>query len=142
MSSTVSGLNLEMENKGYIITTDENRTPQVVPATNGFCGFETHQELLFVFAMDVLYKFKCEDFQVRFDGTRKFIATHYQKKTLQTNPWFKTPERKLLDNDPQEFYLLFKRKLCQELKFYHGVYAAPLVTLMLAEIEKITLPGE
>lgn len=142
MGKTISTMDRHMENKGFVIKTDEHQTPFLVPASGGECGFESPRELLYIFAMDVLYKFQRENFEVRFDGTRNFIRTHYQKFNRQTKPWFKDDFRKLLDRDPEGFYHLFKLKLQKELSFYYGECAKPLVEKMQAELEKIDLEVE
>lgn len=137
MPGTTSSFDPKMENKGFIIQTDDSRTPSLVPATGGYCGIESHQELLYILAIDVMYKFRCEHFEDKFEATRKFVATHYQKNVLMNKPWFKSKERKLLDTYPDSFYKEFKKTLLSDLSNYWGDVARPLVLTIKTEIAKL-----
>lgn len=140
MPGTTSSMNLKMQNKGFILTTDDQLTPRIIPTPKDMCGLDNFEEILYIFAMDVIYKFQCEDFDTfKFARTQEFITAHYQKHTLQNKPWFPSAERKLLNSDPEMFYSSFKLALKKDLESYYGNSAKPLVELMIKELEKVEL---
>ncbi len=128
-----------MYQRGYIIrhvglvqpvvelcTTKENNDLYGIPGSHA----------LFILAMDIRYKFQCEDFEDKFERTAEFIKASIQK-SHQYRTFFKTKERKLLDSNPRGFFNAFKVALKEDLDTYYGKYGKELATKMKKEINKI-----
>lgn len=132
-----SSLNPENINKGFIIDTNDDLLPKIVPATDGYSGIVDHKELLYIFALDTMYKFQCEDFEVNFDETRKFTSVVFTIGSMKRNPWFKNYHEKLFINNQEMFYSQFLTTLEAEIQAYYSKSAKPLVSDLMKELSKI-----
>lgn len=121
---------------GYIIRHHDLVRPVVESCPSKYYGM-SGDHTLFVLAMDIRYKFKCEDFEDKFQDTAKFIKAKIQKNHKYT-VLFKSKERKLLDTNPKDFFLLFKETLEKDLNSYYGSYGKNLAEKMKKEIDKIS----
>lgn len=138
--ATSSSINPKFQDKGFIIVKYDDLIPRIIPTPKGYCGFESSGHLLYVLALDIIYKFQCEDFVTEeFDQVRKFTRAYYQKNILQTNPWWPKMERKLLDRNSAGFNVLFKHTLATSLHSFYGDCAQKLVQECLRELAKIDL---
>lgn len=135
MAGLIANIDPKMMGKGYIIRHVGLAQPLVEPCPKKYSGIEPYQTL-FILAMDIRYKFKCEDFQDQFEKTGAFIKAHIQKDHGK-NPWIKSKERKLLDSNEDSFYLKFRETLVSELNSYYGKYGKELAQKMIKEVEKI-----
>lgn len=136
MAGLIANIDPKMMGKGYIIRHVGLAQPLVENCPPKYSGIDPHQTL-FILAMDIRYKFKCEDFQDQFSKTGLFIKAHIQKDHGR-NPWFKSKERKLLDLSTEKFYKEFRETLLNDLKSYYGKYGRELAQKMTKEVEKIS----
>jgi hypothetical protein len=137
-NSTISSLDPKLKGKGFIISHDDAMTPRLVPTPPDYCGIEDMGHLLYIMAMDIIYKFQCEDFQTdNFAETRKYIKAYYQHSITQKKPWFPSAHLRKLQKEPDRFFKLFKFVLEEDLNRYHGPVAQELIKDLASELAKV-----
>lgn len=131
LNSIISSLDIKLKGKGFIISHDPDITHRVVPTPADYCGMDDVGHILYIIAMDIIYKFQCEDFTVdNFQETRKFIRACH-KNTMQRTKDFSIVELRKLRKEPNQFFKIFKFTLKEDLQRYHGSAAQGLVTDLL-----------
>jgi hypothetical protein len=135
--TTLSSSNREHENKGYYLQINDDYIPRIKKSDNGICGFaeETPGQMLFIFALEALYAFQCEDFETsNFNNTLKYTYAHDMKSHGHKN-WFLSKEQKQLNMDSRAFYREFLQVLKKDITSYFGCMAKPLVSELMKELE-------
>lgn len=141
MSSICFSLN--SEDPGFIVVT--GRTDFLMPEIinpketieyKNLGGFEA-EHALYVFAMDISYKFSCENFVNKFKNTREFTKAYYQNKILCKNKWFKNNFDKMLLGEPKLFFKKYLETLETDLLSYDQQSSEDLVKKSLFEINKL-----
>lgn len=140
LNSTISGMDPKLQGKGFIIAHDQDLTPRVVPTPQNYFGIsEGMGHILWIMAMDIIYKFQCEDFTTdNFQETKRFIKA-YSQQLHQSKPWFPSVELRKLRKDPEKFFKIFKFTLQEDMKRYYGRAAQGMIKDMLQELEKVTV---
>lgn len=95
------------------------------------------EHCLYILAMDIIYKFQCEDLDLQFDETREFISTYFRIYSMKKNPWFKSDLEKLALKSKSEFMKKFFYTLEMDLDRYYGEVSKKLVRECKKEMSKL-----
>lgn len=95
------------------------------------------QHCLYIMAMDISYKFDCEDLENKFDETRKYIKTYWNIISNKKRPWFKNHYEKLAIDNQERFMKEFYNALVTDLDGYYTHCTKPLAQECKKELTKL-----
>lgn len=123
--------------EGYVIESVGLVRPIVMDCPKDTYGISP-EDTLFVLAIDIRYKFRCEDFKDYFNKTSAYIKAHHNYN-LKKSYFFSSKQFKLLKKDKSKFYQEFKKALLSDLDCYYGTDSQRLAKEMKEEVKKIIL---
>lgn len=130
----LSSLKYENLGKGYLLDTDDDLFPKIIPANDQQFGIDDYSQLLYIFAISTIYKFDCEDIHtVYFGSTKQFIKAYTIIHNKPRFILFKSREMKSLLKDPWSFNEEFLFHLKKDLRSYYGNLVKPLAKKLLEE---------
>ncbi len=143
----MSSISMEIQRghpEGFVIIRGDKNLEFLMPRLVSVKNHPKYQDngispdhCLYILAMDIIYKFQCEDLDLQFEKTREFISTYFKIYSMNKKPWFKSNLEKLAINNKSEFMKMFFVSLDMDLDRYYGEVSKKLVKECKKELLKL-----